>query len=1050
MATRITITCPNCSATLAAPVSAVGQSLLCPKCRTGIPVPNPDDKYIAVVGEQSAADDRNQLYQLTENAAGNRRQLWSNARRQGRRLATVLVVLVMIGVVIWGVESIRIARRAKIIDAAFRQHDFNMVLALAPDHVEAQVGRIRQQLEFPESNVAAAIQDLKRLEQLAPDHAIHAECLPDLAIAGSFEHARSGRAEAAIQELERAISLQAADAKVAIVKQMLIDGFLKQSELHLRDAEYTKALASSDSALKLGGNKAQITTVRLKTLSALAERASTAIEMEVAIRGLEGLPPDPANLDLTRELQSLYLKRCHLAYTGGFLKAALIYFLKSRSEVPRDEKGRQFAIDLADTAVAAYQSKHSPENRERAVAMVKVHLKESVGSEVGLAINLRLSASLLSDLDSPDRDGDIDNARQQLDLARIQRIDLQVHQKLVTSLAQALADRCIKHFMQGNIQPGVADFRAAIAVNPLQRRFVIWRLEQAGVTIPDEPLQEPAAKPDQIWSVIPAEAEAFSVVRNIESLSEKVDQVTELLSMDPPRLLDVACEESGIRNGLARDGSLAWVMMPHAKEGGSDKTGFLYLLPTNDFETMIEPIRTGALDALQLPAINLHPVRMIERDGLAAELDRYGVFTFAADRKSLAAALASERNVLTQIVPFDAWGANLDGYFVLTEQGISSGLRNFEIPFSTPWLKILLNSSRMATFEPRLYATEIATELVKKLRQMAVGVEFNPDQGVAIRSRIWLDPEVDLDQTMSKSPGGRERQLNKLPDAPILFAAGGPVSEKQCESLALLHDDYFPELTAPEISLTGLQFAVLAPESVPAGAGPPAPAKPSDHIMRYAERLVMVTTVKDSQVALKEIESWVEAYDQLAQQRNPLNPPERALKLKNRVLLGVPLLQITMTTEVPELIPLAAAFPLNIAAPNKETLVWTLGGDEPLTRALAPNLGGPNLSQSAGVRMASQMLPASTSSMAVSDLRNVISEVMYRGNLDHAKWLVEALGHPPEGSYPVALGMSWRTSDLDLNLSIPKETLSLLGRLPTVLGGRGLPYLVTPIGDDPQ
>ncbi len=42
MSERITINCPACSATLAAPVSAVGRILLCPTCRTGIPVLEPN------------------------------------------------------------------------------------------------------------------------------------------------------------------------------------------------------------------------------------------------------------------------------------------------------------------------------------------------------------------------------------------------------------------------------------------------------------------------------------------------------------------------------------------------------------------------------------------------------------------------------------------------------------------------------------------------------------------------------------------------------------------------------------------------------------------------------------------------------------------------------------------------------------------------------------------------------------------------------------------------------------------------------------------------
>ena len=552
------------------------------------------------------------------------------------------------------------------------------------------------------------------------------------------------------------------------------------------------------------------------------------------------------------------------------------------------------------------------------------------------------------------------------------------------------------------------------------------------MTIPDELQQDPAAaNPDQIWSVIPAEAEAFSVVRNMEDLSEKVDQVAGIMNLEPLRLLDKASEESKILDGLARDGSLAWVKMPLGTGGRSGRTGFLYFVPTTDFETMIEPIMKGAFDALPLPTANLHPVEMNEWSGFAAELKQYGVFAFADDRKTVSAALASERSALGEVIPFDDWGTNVDGYFVLTDQGIRSGLRQFEIPFSTPSLESMLDLVRTSALVSRQFAAQDLPDLAKPLRQLAVGLELDPNRGVAVRSRLWLDPAIDLNESMSESPGGRERSLNLLPDARFLIAIGGPVSAKQCEMLSTQLGQSFPNQRKPEISLNAFQFALLAPDPIPADGEPRLPAKTLNAFERYYDCLILTATVPNAQTALKDIETWFAAFDQIAQQNDGVNPLERLVAIESRDLQGVPVLQITMAADAQQILPMLAGVRLNIAAANGETLVCTLGGDEQLTRALAPSRGAASMSESAAVRAAVRMLPESTSSIAVTDLSRVIQEVMYRGRQDHAQWLFEQLGLEPEVPFPVALGVSWRQSELDIQLSIPVETLPLLGRVPT-------------------
>lgn len=131
MSERITITCPACSATLAAPVSAVGRTLLCPTCRTWIPVQTPTNHTRASLAGKAATPHRMQS--------------------RGKRLFLLLTfgvaaILAIALLISWGTGQYRIARRAEAIERAFKDEDFDLVLTLGPNHVDALIARAQQRL----------------------------------------------------------------------------------------------------------------------------------------------------------------------------------------------------------------------------------------------------------------------------------------------------------------------------------------------------------------------------------------------------------------------------------------------------------------------------------------------------------------------------------------------------------------------------------------------------------------------------------------------------------------------------------------------------------------------------------------------------------------------------------------------------------------------------------------------------------------------------------------------------------------------------------------
>ncbi len=1014
MSKQITITCPACSATLVAPVSAVGKTLLCPKCRTGIPVQKQTKRTSASI-EEHAGDAHNQKAPSTEGKSATRRQKLSKGERLFLLLTFGVAALLAIALLIdRGTGQYRIARRTEAIERAFKDEDFDLVLTLEPNHVDALIARAQQRLRLPHTNVKEAMHDLANLQKLAPDHSIHHEILPALSVAESVEHAEAGRIAAAIQELENATRLKAEAQQLVLAKETLISAVLKQAESNLRNERYDEALADCDAVLKLGGTLLQFRSIQLNAWDALGNRAATAEDIYNAIQGLETLQNAEPTADLAEKLRSLCFRRSRLAYDAGDLDLAVMHFVRSQSDGPLDAEFRKFGIDLAIATAAAYAADPSEKNRTSAVTVAGLLDNESLANETPIQFRLQLAEAMLTNHDSQDRDSDVEFADRSLSDARFQGINLEPHQKLINLLAQALADRGIHYLEQSNFQQGVNDIWGAIDLNTRQRLPLLQRLKLVGVTIPADLMRDlQAGDPDPLCSLIPSNAEAFSVIRDVESFSDKVDLAAGMMNLPMPQMLDSILLETGIRNGLARNGSPAWVKVPIPIGSPSTATGNLYYVPTTDFAQLIQPLKRAKQKSERpIPAPNLVPVNMVQQSGVSASLKSHGVFAFLDDQAALSQAIIGQNDGHKEFIPLGDWGTDLDGYFVLTQHGIISGLQKFPVPFSTPLLELLLAQIQVYAHRIGWLAVQDRVQFETWLEQFAVGLAIEPDRGIGVHARAWLEPDVILEEFLSENTGGREHSLNLLPDAPFLLATGGPVSAVQSEKIWTLLTGIQPDQGGPELSISHVQFAVLAPTPLVANAKGPKPANELDPLQRFQNRFVLIIQVQDTHASLNDIEARFHEM------------PGNVRTIERVDLNGVPVLHVRDAIQLGGFD--LGTLPLKIAAASNETLVVTCGDDEQLTQALAPSRGAANLSQSKAVVLAVRLLPESSSWVAVLDLKHVIREAASYNNIDSGNRLLKVLADQWD-TLPVAFGVSWQQSVLDVDLSVPQEIFPFAG-----------------------
>lgn len=1024
MRTRVTINCPDCSAVLSAPVSAAGKSLLCPKCRAAIPVPElPEAHQIDILKSANALDQSHhpepQTVSIHDEAV--------SSRRRGRKvLAVGLCVSLIFGLILVGASAFYEWNKSRKIATALHARNFDRVLALDPNHVESLIGRIDLRLKAPEPDVHGAENDLQHLQKIAPQHPIHKSILPELSIARSMDLAAAGRISAAIEELTLARSLGSPDHQWNRVKDRISTLFLQQIKESLAEENFDRAISECAKFRSFAGDNVSLIAYERAALCGAAETAVSEEETVRIIDRLEALDNGLQLAETSGPLRSLYLKRLKQTHSNRNLSETVDLYTKLVSYGGRDSESLELGIKVTDAAIVALESDHSATNLQRARSLIDLLEEHFDKTASVLKLKIRLADRYFSDSTPRNRNEALDYA--ELTMHEAQAFGVVVENiegkgDFRSRISAALMERGLSHLRSDRIDEGGRDFEAALKIFPEEKNLRLRQLHRLPSELLDRlPVslrpQQANTQHDPILDLIPARTDAFSVVRNMQSFSDKVDDVASSMLLDRPRFLDAACTKSEIRDGLKRDGSLGWVHVPAM--GDTVLTpGMLFYLPTSDFFSMIQNIRTEEPEKGQ----PLFPVTMNTYRGLAVENQSHGVFAFERDREHLLGAISGPKGIQDRLIPFELWDQDLDAYFVTTPQGCQHGFRSICIPFTDGYVHSFVDKAFQAALQSGVLSGQAESTVPTEIHQLAAGLAIQPNLGIAARSRIWLNPESDLARFFSENPGGREAALNQLPEEEFLIAVGGPVSAFQSGLLTDLPKVLSPGARALDIRINRVQAVVLAPGRVFApedGDEQLAEQPQADNPWgRLLNRTILVVTVDDSQTALAELKTlFVDDFGVVVTESGEID--------------HVPFLRVAQRLEVfGELQNLE----LCIATPNRESLVVVYGGDEQLRLALKPFRNLANLSKSPTIKAAVRMLPQRTSWLVAMDLR-VLGEWLQtlRDHSPLTQMLVSTLIQPDETSLPLAAGASWQKSDFDLNCSLPVETLPLAGRIVMWLG----------------
>ena len=243
------------------------------------------------------------------------------------------------------------------------------------------------------------------------------------------------------------------------------------------------------------------------------------------------------------------------------------------------------------------------------------------------------------------------------------------------------------------------------------------------------------------WSAAPASTRAVAIVPNMQQFSDKLDQLAGLLNLPAPGVLEFSMAQSGINQGLRRDGPLMWFLGPRQ----SQDTPTVYLLPADNYSRMIRRLHPQKNTPFDLATVNgkqyeVTPIR------------DHAAFTLPNQTPWMLTCSQSIPHRMHGFDPLSEFLSRQDIGFAMTTQAAQEGI-TVRVPFTKGDYVLPPTLSRMAV---RFF--EFAD-----LTAEATGVRIVSEQGVHVAAAGAIDPASNVSRFSATMTLDRDDLVGKLP-----------------------------------------------------------------------------------------------------------------------------------------------------------------------------------------------------------------------------------------------------------------------------------------------
>ncbi len=281
---------------------------------------------------------------------------------------------------------------------------------------------------------------------------------------------------------------------------------------------------------------------------------------------------------------------------------------------------------------------------------------------------------------------------------------------------------------------------------------------------------------ESVLDHVPDDTIGFVAIRNLAATNAKIEGVTkifqEISPMPIPAPLPVLKAATGLGAGLNEQGDALLALLPG--DDGVVTPRPLLIVAVSDYAAFAASINGDATG-------EVCRVTIAGEEILVAQRGSYAVLMNVEHRERLESLLAAETKAIAALEPFSDWLAHVDVAAVLTPSGVDmltamgrQGIAGQRAAMAQRLAEPEMADSLKQVQQSLQMYESLLGFLGAELEAAAAGLAIDDDSNVKLVSRVTLSKTGELAEASAEA-ASHASPLAGYPDAPYVFAAGGPV-----------------------------------------------------------------------------------------------------------------------------------------------------------------------------------------------------------------------------------------------------------------------------------
>jgi hypothetical protein len=296
-------------------------------------------------------------------------------------------------------------------------------------------------------------------------------------------------------------------------------------------------------------------------------------------------------------------------------------------------------------------------------------------------------------------------------------------------------------------------------------------------------LATPALAANSHLDMIPGTALCWGAVNHIDAAAEKVQNLTKIMQIPAPNLLDTMKKESGIEKGIDEKGAFGFFVVPTKgeKEPAAGAV-FVAVADEKEFLDNFNVVKSGD----KVKEVNFKTQTAAR--GRPADsathclviLHGLAVMSPLSDRAAVEAAVNSKQSIAAEMSGYESWLADNDACVVGTAAGIKFAAEQMKAGLKMEASVPLKDAPNLATsdademlksFKKRFgHALDITP---KEISLAMAGIRGDKKGAIRVISRARLVQGGKVSKAVAELSPVNENLLSGVPGGPFVFAMGG-------------------------------------------------------------------------------------------------------------------------------------------------------------------------------------------------------------------------------------------------------------------------------------